>query len=102
MTATTMHGLPPLLVAAVTYAMDQPPLGHLQHALDTAQTQLHMDDTAAREIARTRFMTHATPDGLATADEDTRIAAVVDLGDAGYLLGFATCWLLLHGKDGAR
>ena len=104
MTETTIHRLPPLLAAAITYAADQPHLGTLEAALDTARVSLHLDDRAARERARMDFIRREGHDGPEMEDmtDDQHTAAIVSYGEAGYLLGFATCWLLLHEKGGTR
>jgi hypothetical protein len=110
MTDTRIHSLPPLLVAAATYAVDQPHIGTLEAALDAARTSLHMDDDAARELTRVKFIereARLTIDGSAPHEmehmtDSEHTAALVCYGDAGYLLGFATCWLMLQEKGGPR
>ena len=105
MTDTCVHGLPPLLAAAATYAVDQPALGTLEAAVNAARASLQSADDMARELVRINFIRREANDNSAemenmTPDEHT--AALVQYGDAGYLLGFATCWILFQEKGWSR
>jgi hypothetical protein len=99
MTDTTTHGLPPLLAAAANYAVDQPDLDTLEAAFDSARTGLHMIHESARESVRLNFIRRQARGGheMEQMTESHHTAALVQYGDAGYLLGFATCWLMLKG-----
>lgn len=111
MSDTSFHGVPPLLAAMATYCIDQTHLATLDAALDTARIALQADDIAAREAIREDFIGRDGHDRYQMEDmtPTQHTAALVQYGDAGYLLGFATCWLLLTSgqkqalqMDGAR
>ena len=67
-----------------------------QHVV--AQSQASMTAEELVEAPHDREARHGAEMEEMTASEHT--AALVNYGDAGYLLGFATCWVMLNG--GAR
>ena len=59
-----------------------------------------MTDIAARESVRTNFISREARGGAEMEDmtESEHTAALVQYGDAGFILGFATCWLMFQGR----